>query len=491
MQQVKKWLGDFVDAIYSPSRLTEIIRATLQTRLPFVWIRGEIGNFSHAASGHIYFVLKDANAQINCVWFAGKQTDGGQKFDPLTGEVFEKPRPPAWQLIENGIEVLCAGAITIYPPRGQYQLNVEIVQPAGIGLLAQEFEMRKQRFAVAGYFAAEHKRPLPVHPLHVALVASPDGAAIHDFLKISRDRGLSSHVRLFPSPAQGAGAAELMARTIKFINEQNWADVIVLIRGGGSLEDLWAYNEDELVNAIHQSGIPVLAGIGHEIDVTLADMTADVRAATPTHAAQLLWPSRNELWQRLDNLHMALSRHTENIIDALRSKITALDDARQWLSPAMRIDRLETALKAAEKRLQSQTDYWINSLEQSYNLIESKRCSARQPEMMMHKYAYILQESTGALLSKMRQRLADSSNALARNEMSLEQLNPAAPLQRGYAIVLDNKGIRRTVKDIARNEQLKVVLSDGFLAVRLENASKSSFADPADILRLITSQKDH
>ena len=274
------------DGILTVRALTEQLRRSLEGRFPFVWVRGEVSNLSRPGSGHIYFSLKDQDAQLQCVWFRGqqRQAEQGQAFDPLTGEVFDTPRPSPLELLRNGLDLLCAGRISVYAPRGQYQLLVELVQPTGQGLLAQAFEERKRKLAEAGYFAQERKRPLPWNPQRVALITSPSGAAIHDFLELAQNRGCGAEIRLFPASVQGEEAAPEIIRALDEINAQGWAQVIVLIRGGGSLEDLWAFNEEAVAEAVFCSRLPVLAGIGHEVDVTLADLTAGLCARNSGNA---------------------------------------------------------------------------------------------------------------------------------------------------------------------------------------------------------------
>ena len=226
------------DGILTVRALPAQLRRSLEGRFPFVWVRGEVSNLSRPGSGHIYFSLKDQDAQLQCVWFRGqqRQAEQGQAFDPLTGEVFDTPRPSPLELLRNGLDLLCAGRISVYAPRGQYQLLVELVQPTGQGLLAQAFEERKRKLAEAGYFAQERKRPLPWNPQRVALITSPSGAAIHDFLELAQNRGCGAEIRLFPASVQGEEAAPEIIRALDEINAQGWAQVIVLIRGGGSLE---------------------------------------------------------------------------------------------------------------------------------------------------------------------------------------------------------------------------------------------------------------
>ena len=222
------------ERILSVTELTDRMRRTLEGTFPFVWVRGEIGELSFPGSGHIYFTLKDAGAQLQCVWFRDRQRRG-RNFDPLTGEIFAEPRPDPVRLLRQGSELFCAGQISVYGPRGRYQLIVELVQAGGQGLLAQAFEKRKQALAARGFFAAERKRPLPASPSRVALVTSPAGAAIHDFMELASVRGLGAEVRLFPVRVQGEGAAGQICRALDEINRQGWAQVAVIIRGGGSL----------------------------------------------------------------------------------------------------------------------------------------------------------------------------------------------------------------------------------------------------------------
>lgn len=411
-----------MDSIYTVSTLTELLRRAVEESLPFVWVRGEVGNVSHPPSGHIYFTLKDARSQLQCAWFAGRQR-GNCGFDPLTGEVYEAPPPRATDMVREGVELLCAGKIDIYAARGQYQLLVELARPAGAGLLALEFEERKARLAALGFFALERKRPLPASPRHVALVTSPGGAAIHDFLEISRDRGLPATIRLFPVQVQGHGAAGQMADAIALINAQAWADVIVLIRGGGSLEDLWAFNEECLAKAVFTSRLPVLAGVGHEVDITLADMTADVRAATPSHAAQLLWRPRAELWRRLDDLQLVLDRAIAARLDDARACLQNQVAALRLLAPAQRILYLEEKWAACRKQMNA-------------------ACNAA---------------------------LASQGFKLQNLEARLKAVDPKAPLCRGYALLHGEKGLIRSVKDARKGETVRARLGDGELVMNVDD----------------------
>lgn len=479
-----------MDNIYTVSALTDILRKTVEERFPFVWVRGEVTGVSRPQSGHIYFALKDARAQLQCAWFAGRQRRLGQKFDPLTGEVYETPPLTPLEMARNGVELLCAGHLDIYAPKGQYQLLVEFAQPAGAGLLSMEFEARKARLAALGYFASERKRPLPAHPACIALITSRHGAAIHDFLEISRSRGIASRIRLYPVQVQGQGAAEKMAEAIGLANAQNWADVIVLIRGGGSMEDLWAFNEECLAKAIFDSGLPVLAGIGHEVDVTLADMTADVRAATPTHAAQLLWQPRNELWQCLDSLQLALDRCLNMRLEIAQKKLGGQIDALRFLSPARKLARLNDKLNACQRQLGREMGLRV---EQSLRrLAGSERQMVREVALNLENAAKRLHVASCSLrkahgisckLSDAESRLdlifsslAASFNAVvigkkfALNGLDsrLRALDPGAPLRRGYALLHGKNGIVKSIAQTWSGDVVEAELWDGRLVVNVE-----------------------
>ncbi|MCL1985195.1 MAG: exodeoxyribonuclease VII large subunit, partial [Betaproteobacteria bacterium] len=338
--------------ILTVRELTRRIRTGLEANFPFVWIRGEVSNLSRPSSGHIYFSLKDSEALLNCVWFKAAQRDS-EGFDPLTGEVFpEGPRPSLARILQDGEQIFCAGRITVYAPRGSYQLVVELAQPDGMGQLALAFEARKQELAARGYFATERKRKLPPHPMKAAVITAPGGAAVRDFLRIAKERGYGACIRVYPVPVQGNAAAPAIAAALARINAEGWAQVVVLIRGGGSLEDLWPFNEEIVVNAVFTSAIPVLAGIGHEVDTSMADMTADVRAATPSHAAQLLWPLRSELLQRVDDMEIALRRAHARCFEDAAMRLQALRQALHWLSPGKAFERKNEAAAQAHARIQ-------------------------------------------------------------------------------------------------------------------------------------------
>lgn len=471
------------EAILTVRELTEQLRRTIEGRFPFVWVRGEVTNLSRPGSGHVYFSLKDQDAQLQCVWFRHMQRQNSQGFDPLTGEVFDKPRPSPLELLRNGLDVLCAGHITLYAPRGQYQLAVELVQPAGEGLLAQAFEASKRKLAALGYFGMERKRPLPRDPQRVALITSPTGAAIHDFLELAASRGSGARIRLFPALMQGAEAAPSIVRALSLANGQDWAQAIVLIRGGGSLEDLWAFNEEAVAEAVFQSRLPVLAGIGHEVDVTLADMTADMRAATPSHAAQLLWPLRAELAQRVDEAEAALSRALRRRLDAAAQVLGQCENALRWFSPLRHHARLSEQVASLGLALGKAVRQWLDGLDARRERLDMARRGAVSPARldvlqarldmltggvctaMPRLLAYRgqqLESAHGRLQAAGQGMLAKGDRNLEKFEMALEAGNPLAPLRRGYALVrAADGGLLRSVEATAPGRTIEVRLADG------------------------------
>ncbi|MEQ2653067.1 exodeoxyribonuclease VII large subunit [Desulfovibrio piger] len=476
------------ERILSVTELTDRMRRTLEGTFPFVWVRGEIGELSFPGSGHIYFTLKDAGAQLQCVWFRDRQMRG-RNFDPLTGEIFAEPRPDPVRLLRQGSELFCAGQISVYGPRGRYQLIVELVQAGGQGLLAQAFEERKQALAARGFFAAERKRPLPAGPSRVALVTSPAGAAIHDFMELASVRGLGAEVRLFPVRVQGEGAAGQICRALDEINRQGWAQVAVIIRGGGSLEDLWCFNEEEVATAIFSSKIPVLAGIGHEVDVTLADMTADVRAATPSHAAQLLWPLRREYWQRLDELSLALERARQGWLQRQEDRLQRCERGLRLCSPARRLEgagqqwqqwrqrllqageRLvrdrERSLQHSQERLRALTGPGrLAHLQQRLALLEQKLGNA--VHLMVRGREQAVRDCTRDLARLGQERVSHRGHGLECLELRLAACNPLAPLGRGYAVVRTDEGrVLSSTGQSSAGQDVRILLQDGELEARI------------------------
>lgn len=460
--------------IFTVRELTEALKKILEGAFPFVWVRGQVSNLSRPASGHMYFSLKDADAVLNCVWFKGNQR-GDERFDPLTGEVFEDgPRPSLARTMQNGTEIMCAGRLNVYPPRGSYQLVVELAQDVGLGKLFMEFEALKQKLTAKGFFESMRKRPLPYHPQKVAVITAPSGAAIQDFLRIADARGWGTQIRIYPALVQGELAAGQLVAQMDRVNADGWADVIVLIRGGGAIEDLWAFNDETLAEKIFGSAIPVIAGVGHEVDTTIADMTADVRAATPSHAAQLLWPERAMLVQALDELEVRLARRIERQVSAKEHSLSTLERGLGWLSPVQKLRRLDEQFVMLSERLERALALKLEKVERTVSYSEERIKRAFGEDAVTYQLQKI-----HTLESRLKWAgdgvFTRAERKLDRAAIVLESLNPEKPLERGYSLVQKKDGtFVRSVHDVTTGEHLNIMVGDGAVGVQVETMKKRS-----------------
>ena len=409
--------------IFTVSGLTSAVKEVLEARFPFVWVRGQVGNISRPGSGHLYFTLKDEDAVLNVVWFKASQgtvEPGGH--DPITGEVFEDGR--GVKLCE-GREALCAGRLNVYPQRGTYQLVAELVQEYGVGRLYLRFEALKNRLSQKGWFDPDRKDKLPRNPARVAVVTAPGAAAIRDFLRVASDRGLSSQIRIYPALVQGEEAPKQISEAVGSACESGWPQVIVLIRGGGSIEDLWAFNTEEVAGAVFEATVPVVTGIGHEVDTTIADLVADVRAATPSHAAQVLWVEREALAQELDALDMDLARAFGDFFTLRRERLSRVQQALFRLSPERRVSYMLERFTREAKGLERAAGTWLQSKVQG----------------------------------------------LALREAGLMGLDPEKPLERGFSLVRVEKTGRflRSVRDVSPGDGLDVRVRDGSIGAQVKD----------------------
>lgn len=475
--------------ILTVRELTERVKRVLEGGFPYVWVRGEVTNLARPSSGHLYFSLKDGDALLRSVWFRGSQKEQ-QAFDPLTGEVFDDgPRPSLARSLRNGQQVICAGRLSVYAPRGDYQLIVELAQDSGEGALFLALEELKRKLAGKGYFSLERKRPLPVHPTRVSVLTAPSGAAIQDFLRLSTQRGVGFQVRIHPVPVQGDEAPPRLVEAIRKENADAWAEVIVLIRGGGSLQDLWAFNDERVADAIYASGIPVLAGIGHEVDTSLADMVADVRAATPSHAAQVLWPERSWYEQRTDDLELTLGAAFARRLGRLDTKLDSLHRALVWFSPVSGLARRQERFNALAARLDN---VWLRRMERLDMRLAALTSAVRRSAGLanvrplcgqVHELTRRLILAENNILASNSERLAaharkleeSRTNRLSRAELALERLSlrlaahdPEAPLTRGYAFAMTEDGrFVRGVRDLKPGAALTIKIRDGEADARI------------------------
>ncbi len=401
--------------VYSVSRLNREVRLLLEKRVPVIWIEGEISNLSQPASGHWYFSLKDREACVRCVMFRLRAL--GLGFTPRAGQ-----------------HVLARGRVSLYEARGDFQLIVEHVEEAGLGALQRQFERLKAKLAAEGLFAEDRKRSFPRFPRRIGVVTSPSGAAVRDILHVLRRRFPPAAVLVYPTPVQGAAAAPALVEMLSLASTRAECDVLILARGGGSLEDLWAFNDERVARAIRASAIPVVAGIGHEIDFTIADFAADARAPTPSGAAELVTPDRKELLQGLsrtaERLALGTRRELRTLAARLDHAVTRLRLAHpgaRLLQQAQRLDDLEQRLAAA---LRGGLDRERHRLSEVFGSLVR-----HSPEHRIREYRMRHAALTARLQHAIVRRLSDLDHRLGLAGRALDAVSPLRTLQRGFAIV--------------------------------------------------------
>jgi len=436
--------------IFSISELTQGIKNLLEREYADVWVTGEVSNFRAAASGHLYFTLKDANAQLRAVCFRNQARY--LKFKP-----------------QDGISVIARGHLSVYEARGEYQLYVEYLEPAGLGALQLAFEQLKQKLAAEGLFDITRKKPLPLLPRAIGVVTSPTGAVIRDILRILRRRFRNMNVLIYPVKVQGEGAAEEIVEGIKYFNREQNVDVVILGRGGGSLEDLWAFNEEVVARAIAASRIPVISAVGHETDFTIADFVADLRAPTPSAAAELVVHRKEDFISELEN-------RARRMVQIVRLQ---LSQARQRLTELRMHHAFQTLATRLAERAQRVDDV-IASLERS---IRSRLNVARQEWLrasagvVQHDFRRLLglkraarDERLGRFDAAFRRFLTDKRSRLAQVEAVLRERSPLTILQRGYSITRDAAGkIIRDAEAVALGSDISVRLARGELAATIKD----------------------
>lgn len=443
--------------IYSVSRLNREIRTLLETGFPAIWLEGELSNLARPASGHVYFSLKDEAAQVRCAMFRNRNL--ALRFRP-----------------ENGLQVLVRARVSLYEARGDYQLIVEHMEEAGDGALRRAFDELKVKLEAAGLFAAGHKQPLPRFARRIGVITSPTGAAIRDIVTTLRRRFPGIPVILYPVPVQGETAAPAIVDALRTAARRAECDVLILGRGGGSLEDLWPFNEEAVARAIYDCPIPVVTGVGHEVDVTIADFVADVRAPTPTAAAELVSPSQLEwqqsfaqLGQRLNRLMQQRLRHSEQQLTWLARRLP--HPQRYLQSVAQRLDELEIRRNNALRYRLRHSESRLNTLRE--------RLQQHNPRHALARHEAHRQQLAARLNIAMRRRLQDDQQRLQYLGRALETVSPLATLSRGYAIVTreaDDK-ILTDVKRLSAQDRIRVRLHQGrFTAVidGIENDEENS-----------------
>ena len=434
--------------VYSVSVLTEEIKDLLEENFDFVWVEGEISNFRKPASGHCYMVMKDEKAQLRAVMFRTQARY--LKFTP-----------------ENGMKVLAQGRIVVYQPRGEYQIILDYLEPVGVGALALAFDQLKKKLAAEGLFDEAIKKPLPYLPQKVAVITSPTGAAIEDFLNVIERRFANIEITIVPVKVQGDEAPKEIVEALDTVNRELDVDVIVLTRGGGSLEDLSAFNQENIARAIRASRIPIVSAVGHEIDTTISDLAADLRAPTPSAAAEMLVVEKEALIEHLEDLQT-------RILSAISSTITF---------PKQRLALLSKGIRDPRKAL---ADYWMRLDDQNNRMLRQMAFMLQEMKIRVHSDIRALAiHSPANRVASFKEKISFLSRTLSTTaarvvkdhrmafsllDGKLKDLSPHAVLKRGYSItrILPDKKIIRDAAEVSMGERVNVTLAEGGLDCLIE-----------------------
>lgn len=435
------------------SELTARIRDLLAKNFTDLSVEGEISNCREAQSGHLYFTLKDEKAQIRCVWF--KQDRRGLKFR-----------------VEDGLKVTLRGSISVYEQRGEYQIYVESMEPLGLGALQLAFEQLKKRLEAEGLFDPAGKKPLPLLPSRIGLITSPKGAAVRDVVRILRRRFHNVHLTVFPVRVQGEGSAQEIVRALRFFNQGKLVDVLILARGGGSIEDLWSFNEEIVARAIFDSEIPIISGVGHETDFTIADFVADVRASTPSAAAELVVNTRREFDKHIADLRNALTEQIRYRILVLSRRVHELGARRGFRRP---LDLLRQQRQRADE-LTSRLALGLRArLEQSRRRYTAAHLRIFRFDFRARISALRIRlERLSVELGKRMERLVRiKRERLEKLRVQLEERSPLKVLERGYSIVTDSTGaVLRDADAVALGDSLSIQLHKGRLITEVKKRER-------------------
>ncbi len=445
-------MTDFVDqsgalagndkAVFTVSQLNRRARQLLETHLSLIWVEGELSNLARPSSGHWYFTLKDDDAQIRCAMFRNRN---------------QRVKHP----LKAGDQVLVRGRVSLYENRGDYQLIVEHLEPAGLGVLQRRFELLKAKLLEEGLFDEDRKLDLPRFPRHIGVITSPTGAAVKDVLHVLKRRFPAVPVTIYPSPVQGEGAISGIQQALELANSRDECDVLLLVRGGGSLEDLWAFNEEAVARAVAASTIPVVCGVGHETDTTIVDFVADLRAPTPSAAAELVSPNASELYAALQSYQDWFSRHASNQVAAAAQ---ALENLRRRLrhpreileKQGQHLDHLEVRLFRA---MQLQLHGKHLALDRMHNRLNAQAPAAKLGQLQQH-FGHLTEQ----LSTAMKHLLARKREELGSSAKLLQAVSPLNTLERGYAIAQTDSGqVITHTDDTEVGQEIAITLVDGSL----------------------------
>ncbi len=440
--------------IYSVSRLNSEVRAVLEGSFPLLWVEGEISNLARPASGHIYFSLKDPHAQVRCAMFRMKRQR--LRFQP-----------------ENGMQVLIRARISLYEARGEFQLIAEHMEPSGEGALQRAFEELKQRLDQEGLFDAARKKTLPSIPRRIGVITSPSGAAIRDVLSVLKRRFPAIPVVLYPTQVQGTEAPGEIIEMIRLADRRRECDLLVLTRGGGSLEDLMAFNDEGVARAIHGLEIPIISAVGHEIDFTIADFVADRRAPTPSAAAELAVPDREELSARVDNLLRRLRNRTVQQQRLRSSNLLALRQRHGRLHPGLQLEQRQQRLDELAQRLVREPKSHLRHGALQLQHLQS-RLAVHAPIQRLRQIQQRTTELRHRLVQSCNHRLHQQQQRMTAAVRTLQALSPLATLERGYSITLRQAdgAVIHSTSEVKKGDRLETRLHKGRIISRVESAEE-------------------
>lgn len=438
--------------IYSVYDITSEIKSSLD-KLGIVWIQGEISNFKRHSSGHWYFSLKDPRAQIKAACF--KNNNRYLKFRP-----------------EDGTEVVARGRLSVYEPRGDYQIIIEYMEPMGLGSLQLAFEQLKEKLRKEGFFDEAHKVPLPLLPKRIGIITSPTGAAVRDMLRILKRRNASLDVLLYPVKVQGQGAAEEIASGIRYLNTRRDVDVIIIGRGGGSIEDLWAFNEESVARAIYQSELPLISAVGHEVDFTIADFVADLRAPTPSAAAEMVSGARDDLRTTVSSLQGRLNQAVRRGIERRRLNLERLAHNRAFTVAPNKIRDLQQRFDECTLRMSQAMRRFAERMRHREQVLYTRLNKLDLHRLIRHRQEILTRHSQG-LVAGIRDRLNRERARFGVAVGKIDALSPLAILERGFALCRDARGsIVKNAADVSLGDNVRVTLAAGELDCVVENKTE-------------------
>ncbi|PTA95927.1 exodeoxyribonuclease VII large subunit [Kluyvera sp. Nf5] len=431
-------------AIFTVTRLNQTVRSLLEREMGQVWITGEISNFTQPASGHWYFTLKDDTAQVR-----------GAMFRNSNRRVTFRP--------QHGQQVLVRASVTLYDPRGDYQIIVESMQPAGEGLLQQKYEQLKAALSAEGLFDQQFKQPLPTPAHCIGVITSKTGAALHDILHVLRRRDPSLPVVIYPTAVQGDDAPGQIVRAIELANARQECDVLIVGRGGGSLEDLWSFNDERVARAIFASRIPVVSAVGHETDVTIADFVADLRAPTPSAAAEIVSRNQTELLRQIQSAQQRLEMAMDFFIANRTRRFTQLNHRLQQQHPQLRLARQQTVLEKLRQRMRVALDSQLKQATQRQRRV-AQRLNQQNPQPRIWRAQTRIQQLEYRLAESLRAQLSVTRERFGKAVTHLEAVSPLSTLARGYSVTTAADGkVLKQAKQVKTGDTLTTRLADGWV----------------------------